>query len=61
MNAGLFAESTRVLRISQPDGREVGAGSAKGLFLIAQLRDVLATKDSSVVPEEDQHRRSRFP
>ena len=49
MDAGLFAESPRVLPIPESDGREVGAGGTKGFFLIAQLRNVLATKNSSVV------------
>jgi hypothetical protein len=31
------------------------------LLMFAQLRDVLAAKDSSVVAEKNQHGRSRVP
>jgi hypothetical protein len=49
-DAGLLAEHARIMTITQSDGRKRSTFLAEGLLAFAQLRDVLAAKDSSVVP-----------
>jgi hypothetical protein len=51
-DAGLFAERARIMTITQSDGGKRSTFLAEGLLAFAQLRDVLAAKDSSVVPQE---------
>ncbi len=51
-DAGLLAEHARVMAISQSDGGKRSTFLAEGLLPFAQLRDMLAAEDSSVVPQE---------
>ena len=60
-NPRLLLEQARVVRVAQPDGRQVGAPLAEGMLVCAQLRDVLAAEDSTIVPQEDHHRRLPLP
>ena len=60
-NAGLLPEQARVVCVAESDGRQVGALLAEGLFVFAQLRDVLAAEDSTVMAQEDHHRRLPLP
>jgi hypothetical protein len=60
-DAGFLAEQTRVVSVAESDSRQVGAALAKVLFMFAQLRDVLAAKDSTIVAEEDHHGGLPFP
>ncbi len=52
-DAGIFAEVARIEKIAQTDGSEARAFDAEGGFVLAQLRDVFAAKDSAVVAQED--------
>ena len=52
-----FAKDLGIVRVAQPDGGQPSALSVERLFLVAQLRDVLAAEDSSVVAQEGDHRR----
>jgi len=47
--------------ISQADSNQVGTLLFEFRLMFAQLRDVLAAKDSTVVTEEDNHGRSLGP
>jgi hypothetical protein len=54
-DAGLFAEQAGVVGIAQAHRRQVRSFFFEGLLVLAQLRDMLAAEDSSVVPQENQH------
>jgi hypothetical protein len=60
-NAGILAKSACVPGIAEPHRDETGAGGAKTLFTVAQLRDVFPAEDSSVVAEKDHNRRMIGP
>ena len=60
-DAGLLPEQTRVVSVAESDSCQVGAALAEGLFMFAQLRDVLAAEDSTIVAEEDHHGGLPFP
>jgi hypothetical protein len=60
-DAGFLPEQSRVVSVAESDGRQVGAALAEGLLMFAQLRDVLAAKDSTIVAEEDHHGGLPFP
>ena len=57
----LRAKNLGILCVAQSDGGQPSTFSAKCLFVVAQLRDVLAAEDSSVVAKEDDHRRMVGP
>ena len=50
------AEGLRVVQVSEPDGGQARAFLLESPFMIAQLRDVLAAEDSTVVAKEHNHR-----
>jgi hypothetical protein len=60
-NAGFLAEIACIGRIAESDSRQIGASFAEGLLVLAQLRDVLAAEDSTIVAKEDHHRRLPLP
>jgi hypothetical protein len=60
-DAGLFPKQARVVCVAQSDGRQVGAALVEFLFVFAQLRDVLAAEDSTIVAQEHHHRRLPLP
>ena len=60
-DAGLLAEHARIMKITQSDGGKRSTFFSKGLLAFAQLRDVLAAKDSSVVPQEHDYGRRGGP
>ena len=60
-DAGIFAKDTRVGSVAQADRGKIRALRSKLGFVCAQLRDVLATEDSTVVAQEHDHCRCRFP
>jgi hypothetical protein len=43
------------MTIAQTDSGHLGSFAAEGLFVFAQLRDVLAAENSSVVAKENDH------
>jgi hypothetical protein len=55
IDACFFAENARIVAVAKADGGEGSAFVQKGLLVFAQLRDVLAAKDSSVVPQKNDH------
>jgi hypothetical protein len=52
---GFLAENAGVAEVAQADGGESGSLRTEGGFVFAQLRNVLAAEDSTVVPKEDHH------
>ena len=60
-DAGVVAKLLRVDPVTEAHGREVRALVPKSWLVCAQLRDVLAAEDSSVVAQEDQHGRLAPP
>src|SRR6185369_4786978 len=60
-DAGLFPERLRVVHVSQTDSGEVRSLAAEFLLVCAQLRDVLAAEDSTIVPQKDDHRGTVSP
>jgi hypothetical protein len=54
-DSSLLAKNLSVVGVAEADGGQPGAFIAERLFVAAQLRDVLAAEDSSVVAEEDDH------
>src|ERR1051326_5205814 len=60
-DAGLFPENAGVVSIAQSDRREAGAGGLELALVFAQLRDMLAAEDSSIVAEECHHRGTLLP
>jgi hypothetical protein len=55
-DSSLLAKNLGVVGVAEADGGEPGAFIPELLFVAAQLRDVLAAEDSSVVAQEDDHR-----
>ena len=58
---GVFPENPRVVAIAEAHGSEASSAGFELLLMFAQLRDVLAAENSSVVAKKDQHRGSLFP
>jgi hypothetical protein len=54
-DACFVAKSARIGAIAKSYGCQGCAAVSEGLFVGAQLRDVLAAEDSTVVPQEDHH------
>lgn len=54
-DTGLFAEGLGVVAAPETDRRDLGSGVSKLLLMVAQLRDVLAAEDSTVVAQEHDH------
>jgi hypothetical protein len=61
VDAGSFAKELRIAGVPQSDRGQPGALLPEFFFKRAQLRDVLATENSTVVAQEDKHGRSAFP
>jgi hypothetical protein len=49
------------MAVAQSNGGKSGSFVAEGLLVFAQLRDVLAAKNSPVVPQKNQNGRSPGP
>ncbi len=56
-DSSLLAKGLGIVSVAQTDGGQLSALIAECLFVVAQLRDVLAAEDSSVVAKEGDHRR----
>jgi hypothetical protein len=52
-DAGFFAEKAGIVAVAQADGGEGSALVQEGLLVFAQLRDVLAAKNSAVVAKKN--------
>jgi hypothetical protein len=60
-DAGFVTKHPRVMAVAQSNGGKGGSFVAEGLLVFAQLRYVLAAKNSPVVPQKNQNGRSRGP
>jgi len=60
-DAGLLAKPQGIVHVAEPDRRQRSSRCPELLFVPAQLRDMLATEDSAVVPQEDHDRRVLLP
>ena len=60
-DAGLFPELTGIFPIAEANYGQSRFPLTERRFMLAQLRDVLAAEDSTVVTEEDDHRRLLVP
>jgi hypothetical protein len=52
-DAGFVAKHAGIVHIAQADRSQAGSQLLELAFVCAQLRDVLAAKDSAVVPQKD--------
>ncbi len=57
----LLAKEAGIAHVAKADSREIGAPGSELLHMVAQLRNMLAAEDSSVVAQEDDHGRAAFP
>ena len=60
-DSSLFAKETRVAHVAEADGREIGSPGSEFLLVVAQLCDMLAAEDSSIVAQEDDRGGTAFP
>lgn len=60
-DSSLLAKEAGIAHISQTDGGETGAPGSQRLLVLAQLRDMLAAEDSSVVTKEDDYGGAALP
>ena len=60
-DAGFLAKFSRIHRVTEADGGQGRSLLTNGGFVFAQLRDVLAAKDSAVVTQEDHDGRLSVP
>lgn len=60
-DAGLFAKLAGIDPVSQPDRSECCTFVAKSLYVFAQLRGMLAAKDSSIVAQKNNDSRLLVP
>ena len=61
LDAGFVAEEPGIAHVTQPDGRNVRAFLFEFFFECAQLRDMLAAKNSTIVAQEDKDGWSALP
>jgi hypothetical protein len=61
IDAGFFAENAGVVTVSKADGGERSALCREFLLVGAQLRDVLAAEDSSIVTKKHNDGRMALP
>jgi len=60
-DSGLLAEVAGVTDVAQPYGDDLCAFGSDGLFVFAQLRDVLTAENSTVMAKEDDYGRAVRP
>ena len=60
-NAGLLAKGASIVHIAEADGGQRGSGLLELLLVFAQLRDMLAAEDSTIVPQKDDDGGIFFP
>ena len=61
LDAGFIAEKPGIAHVAQPHGRNMRAFLFEFVFKCAQLRDMLAAKNSTVVAQKDQDTRTALP
>ena len=57
VDAGIVAEQARVMGVAQSDGRQVHSLLTESSAVLAQLRDVLAAEDSTIMAKKHHHGR----
>ena len=55
LDPSLLAKHARVVGVTQADGGQRSSFVSEGLLVFAQLRDMFATENSSVMAEKDEH------
>lgn len=55
-DVSFLAEKSRIVQVTQPDGSQVSTALPELLFMLAQLRDMLAAEDSTVMAKKHDHR-----
>jgi hypothetical protein len=60
-DASVLAEDSRVIGVAEPNRRQADSALFEFLLMGAQLRDVLAAEDSTIVPQERDHRWPLLP
>jgi hypothetical protein len=60
-DAGFFEEKACIVAVTKTDGGERSAFVQEGLLVFAQLRDVLAAKDSAIVAKKNNNRGLALP
>lgn len=60
-DACFFAKNKCVMHVAKPNHRQGSPGSLEFGLVVAQLRDMLAAKNSPVVAEEDENGGIPFP
>jgi hypothetical protein len=55
-DSGVRAKLLCVMPVAETDGSQRGAAILEFLFVGAQLRDVLAAENSTVMPQKNNHR-----
>jgi hypothetical protein len=60
-DARFFAKRTSINTIPEPHSGQVSSAVPEGLIVRAQLRDVLAAEDSTIMAQEDDDRRLADP
>jgi hypothetical protein len=61
IDARLFAENAGIVAVAKADGGEGGAFVQEGVLVFAQLRDVLAAENSSIVTQKSDYGRPALP
>jgi hypothetical protein len=54
-DTGLITKEAGVMNIAESNRCQRGSGTPEVILVLAQLRDVLAAKDSAVMPKEDDY------
>ena len=60
-DSGLLAKLAGVAGVAKTDGGEIGALGPEFIFMVTQLRNMLAAKDSTVMAEEHDNGGTMFP
>ena len=60
-DARFFPKQPRVVPVAQPDSREIRTLFFESLLVFAQLRNVLAAANSTIVAQEDKNSGAAFP
>jgi hypothetical protein len=61
IDARLFLKNPRIAAVTQADGRQRRTSLEKFVLVCAQLRDMLAAKNSSIMPQKYHHRSLILP
>jgi len=56
-----LAKDLRISQVAKPDSRKSSPCPPKLLLVLAQLRDMLAAENSTIMAQEHQHPRPLFP